>query len=392
MKYRYLSLLFFLFISVTQGQVNTEVHVFDIVKTEQGITLKNGKNISNNEGYDNQPSFYTEDQVIFSSARNGNTDILWYHLKDSQKRYISSTPSGGEYSPQRIPNSKDISAVRLDDDGLQRFYRYAFTSGTSKEILPNLKVAYPSWHDKNTLVASVIVNDSLHLMVFDLKKRSHNTVAKGVGRSIHTIPNTNLISFIQKIDGKNMVKSLDPESGELNTLLDIGTSEDITWLPNGSLLYSDGYTLYQFNPETNAKPSLFYRFTDENIVNITRLAVNISGTKLALVAEVSPEYLAQEQLEGYNNRDIDAFLKPFAKDVSVYRYPNQLSYQGIDEMRKRYLSYFERTPDLHCKILKRIVFKNTVIDHELVTRNGETVKAVAIYKMNGGKITSVTFL
>ncbi|TXD60388.1 steroid delta-isomerase [Polaribacter sp. IC066] len=111
-----------------------------------------------------------------------------------------------------------------------------------------------------------------------------------------------------------------------------------------------------------------------------------------LVAEASPEYLAQEQLDGYNKRDIDAFLKPYAKEVQVYRFPNTLEYEGIENMRNRYESYFENTPDLHCELIKRIVHKDQVIDHELVTANGKTRKAVAIYTMKNGKIASVTFL
>jgi hypothetical protein len=61
-------------------------------------------------------------------------------------------------------------------------------------------------------------------------------------------------------------------------------------------------------------------------------------------------------------------------------------------MRKGYENYFKNTPELHCKLIKRIVHKDQVIDHELVTANGRTFKAVAIYKMKNGKIASVTFL
>ena len=82
----------------------------------------------------------------------------------------------------------------------------------------------------------------------------------------------------------------------------------------------------------------------------------------------------------------------YAKNVKVYTYPNTLTYEGIDLMRKRYELFFKNTPDLHCKLLKRIVHGNQVIDHELITINGRQVNAVAIYTMKYGKIASVTFL
>ena len=76
----------------------------------------------------------------------------------------------------------------------------------------------------------------------------------------------------------------------------------------------------------------------------------------------------------------------------MFSYPNTLNYEGIEMMRKRYGPFFKNTPDLHCKVLERIVHGNQVIDHELVTINGRQVNAVAIYTMKGGKIVSVTFL
>lgn len=388
--------LTFLFICITTSifcQINTEIHVFDISKDGEKYVLENGENISNNEGYDSQPFFYDNTKVIFSSTRKGNTDIVFYDLNNTSHRFISDTPNGGEYSPQKIPNSNDISAVRLDNDGLQRFYKYNISYNTNTEIISDLKVAYPAWFDKNTLVTSVIVNDSLHLIVSDLKKKINTTVAKMVGRSVHRVPNSDLMSFISKENEKYwLLKSIDPKTHEVKTITSVGKTEDITWLPNGTLLISNGNSIYKFNPEKDKQPSLFFSFLDENINNISRMAINSDGTKIAFVAEVSPEYLAEEQLTGYNNRDIDAFLKPFAKNVKVYNFPNNLSYEGLEKMRENYAPFFKKTPDLHCKILKRIVFKNKVIDHELVTSNGRTFKAVAIYEMKNGKIISVTFM
>lgn len=375
------------------SQTNTEIHVFDIVLKDGKYQLKNGKNISNNKGYDSQPYFYDDTNVTFASERNGNTDIFIFDLNNNSKCFISNTDKGGEYSPQRVPNSKDISAVRLDNDGLQRFYKYDFKSGKNKEIIADLKVAYPNWFDKNTVVAVSIVKNSLELFICDLKKKTNISVAKNVGRSVHRIPNSELMSFISK-ENKDywLLKSINPKTKEIKTITSVGKSEDVTWLPNGTLLISRENSIYKFNPKKDKNPSLFFSFSDENINNISRIAVNKNGTKLALVAEVSPEYLAEEQLQAYNNRDIDAFLKPFSKNIKIYNYPNKLSYQGIDKMRKGYESFFKNTPDLHCKILKRIVFKDKVIDHELVTANGRTFKAVAIYTMKNGKIISVTFM
>jgi len=279
----------FLYISTTIfGQANTEVHVFDIVQKEGIYFLKNKVNISNNEGYDSQPFFYSDNEILFASSKNGNTEIILHHLVTGENRLKSNTKNGGEYSPQRIPNSDHISAVRLDNDGLQRFYKYDYTSKKGTALIPDLKVAYPNWFDQDMLLAVSIVNDSLELFICDLKKKTNTTIAKNAGRSVHRIPNTNLISFISKENKEYwLVKSLNIVTKEIKTITSIGLSEDVTWLPNGLLLISKGNTIYKFDPKKDKNPSIFFRFTDENINNISRIAVNSDGTKLALVAEVS---------------------------------------------------------------------------------------------------------
>ncbi len=61
-------------------------------------------------------------------------------------------------------------------------------------------------------------------------------------------------------------------------------------------------------------------------------------------------------------------------------------------MKFDYATFFESTPDLNCKVLNRIVIGNKVIDEEYITANGDNFSAVAIYEVENGKITKVTFI
>lgn len=108
----------------------------------------------------------------------------------------------------------------------------------------------------------------------------------------------------------------------------------------------------------------------------------------------TPEQLAQAQLEAYNNRDIDAFLAPYAEDVEIYRFPNQLDFKGKEKMRPIYTKMFNDLPDLYCKLVNRIVEGDTVIDHESVTLSKDKApfNAIAIYKIKEGKIAQVYFI
>jgi len=110
--------------------------------------------------------------------------------------------------------------------------------------------------------------------------------------------------------------------------------------------------------------------------------------------ETIAERLAQKQLDAYNNRDAEAFVLPYAENVKVYNFPDQLLYEGRDEMYGLYGRMFSRTPDLHCKLVNRIVMGNTVIDQEEVTIRKEEppMRAIAIYKIRDGKIAEVYFI
>ncbi|WP_347174006.1 hypothetical protein [Polaribacter uvawellassae] len=280
-------ILFFLFATTfAVAQTNTEVYLFKINNNKGNWSVGSGKNISNNPGYDSQPHFYSKNSVIFSSTRNKQTDIAEYNIKTGKIKFINSTPNGGEYSPQRIPKSKDISAVRLDTDGLQRFYKYNYKTGKDTEIIADLKVAYPMWYDKNTTINAVIVGEDLDLIKSELKSNRNTTIQKKVGRSVHHIPNTTFVSYINKDKEQWEVTMYNPKNGERRKIIEtVGNKEDVCWLPDGTLLIAVGNTIMKFNPATDSDWSIFHTFPINKFKNISRILVNSAGTQLALVSD-----------------------------------------------------------------------------------------------------------
>ncbi|MBN8666367.1 MAG: nuclear transport factor 2 family protein [Chitinophagales bacterium] len=116
----------------------------------------------------------------------------------------------------------------------------------------------------------------------------------------------------------------------------------------------------------------------------------ISGTLYAQ----DPVAPVQAQLDAYNKRDIEAFLKPYSDSVAVYFFPNRLLYKGKETMRKEYADMFTNTPDLHCTLKSRMILGNTIIDEESVifNKNSPPLHAAAIYKVEKGLIVAVYFV
>lgn len=129
-----------------------------------------------------------------------------------------------------------------------------------------------------------------------------------------------------------------------------------------------------------------------NLKDIDRIFINGLDIDPNTLLKATPEDLAQQQLNAYNLRKIDAFLKPYADDVEIYQYPDKLMYKGKDKMRQNYARMFENTPNLHCELLGRIVQGNIVIDKERVRFGEQIVEATAIYHVEDHKIKKVYFL
>lgn len=127
--------------------------------------------------------------------------------------------------------------------------------------------------------------------------------------------------------------------------------------------------------------------------------LNILGVQFFAVAQDTDSLmhlhtrLADQQLQAYNNRNIEAFLEPYSDSVKVYLFPNKLLYTGKEIMRREYGKMFKELPQLHCALLNRITIGNKVIDMELVRiRDGQMMNAVAIYTIRNGKIAEVLFI
>jgi hypothetical protein len=107
----------------------------------------------------------------------------------------------------------------------------------------------------------------------------------------------------------------------------------------------------------------------------------------------TPAAVVQRQLDAYNARDIDALLATYAPDARQYEHPAKLLASGHAEMRERMAVRFQE-PNLHARLLQRVVMGNVVIDHERVTRTfpegSGSVDMVAIYEVTDGRIQSAS--
>ena len=269
---------------IIYSQQDTEVYLFDYSNSKPLPMLTNPKNISNNPGYDNQPSFSKNGKFIyFSSTRNGQTDILRFDIKNDKKKWISQT-IGGEYSPQEI-SKNHLSAVRLDPDGKQLLYSYKISRNHSKVLVENKKIGYYAWINSKELLCFVL-GEPNSLQFINLKSNESILVDEIIGRSIHKIPNSELISYISKKRNLWSINSFNPTNKETSKIINtVEGSEDLTWTNNGAILMSDGYSLFSFQPGFDKDWKFVIDFKEFNLINISRISLDRGNNYIAIVAE-----------------------------------------------------------------------------------------------------------
>ena len=107
-----------------------------------------------------------------------------------------------------------------------------------------------------------------------------------------------------------------------------------------------------------------------------------------------PELFAQRQLDAYNARDLERFMKEYTETVEVYRMPDPSPViVGKSALAAHYRDNRFNLPELHAKLVNRMVFGNKVIDQELVLGvPGAPLEAAVIYEVTEQGISKVWFL
>lgn len=271
------------------AQEATEIYLFDLTEEDNKISISNPINISNHEGYDNQPSF-TEDGtgLLFSSFRDGQADISKYFIDENYRVWITDTKES-EFSPLPVPGKKKyFTCVRLNEDETQFVYKYAFKNKPPELFIPDLKVGYYLWFDAKTLI-SFVIGDIETLQVSSFKHKIRYPIRSNIGRSIHKIPataglGTNLISFISLSHEAPEIYSIDPFTSTSEYIADaLEGSRDLTWTAKGTMLMGKSNMIYQYRPGIDKEWIPITIESELEVDGISRIIISPDGSKLAVV-------------------------------------------------------------------------------------------------------------
>lgn len=110
--------------------------------------------------------------------------------------------------------------------------------------------------------------------------------------------------------------------------------------------------------------------------------------------DLGPEAVVQRQLDAYNARDLDTLVAVYAEDAELFEFPDQLLARGAAQIRERQAPRL-REPNLHARLVKRMVMGDTVVDQEVVTRSfpegAGTIEMICVYEVRNGRIARAWF-
>lgn len=269
------------------AQTGTEIYLFDINFKDGQIALSNPQNITKREGYDNQPSFHKTKPIIYFSSFNeeGRSDIKTYNYKTGKTKNFTTTHER-EYSPTLTPDGKFVSCILQRDNGAQDLVKYPIKGGNPIVLIKNILVGYHAWIDNTKLITFILNENGGELRYFDLDKGESKTIIEKVGRSLHKIPHTVVMSFIDKTsDEQWTINRFNPITEQTYPIANtLPSREDMCWTNNGLILMSDGDDLY-FMDAASGKTWEQINMNGISVVleGITRLAINPENNKLAVV-------------------------------------------------------------------------------------------------------------
>lgn len=107
--------------------------------------------------------------------------------------------------------------------------------------------------------------------------------------------------------------------------------------------------------------------------------------------KVTPIEIVNKRMQFYNDHNFEEFIKLYAKDVRIYTYPEKLLNQGVENIASIFKPKFVKKL-ISVEIVSQMFNGTHVINHEIVTENGQQTKYISIYEVKNGEIQSVRFV
>ncbi|MBK9152476.1 MAG: hypothetical protein IPM26_16520 [Saprospiraceae bacterium] len=272
------------------GQLpKTHLYLGELKFSGQAIQLKNLSylNTFNPEGYNNQPQFFSYNEVYFSAAADTQqyTDIYRINLSTKQLTRFTDTEKISEFSPTPVPASDELSVIRIETDGkTQTLWVYPKDgNNTGKRLMKDLdNPGYHCWLSSNE-VALFLVGEPHRLGIGNIITGKVKIIADNPGRCLKKNVDSHLV-FVDKSAKDWILKKYDAIQDKFSDICMMPEgSEDFEILSNGTYLSAKGNTLMAYDP---VKKSGWVEISDLSGTGVKKISrITASRDRIVFVAE-----------------------------------------------------------------------------------------------------------
>jgi ketosteroid isomerase-like protein len=339
------------------AQINdSEVWVGTLDMSGGRLAVSNLTNISKHPGYDNQPAFFPDGKLVFTSQiavldETGHAVRAVVH--DFANGTSTSVPGALGFSPTPAANG----SLMLLRDGHVVLHD---ASGKETLLTETKDAGYFTRFDEQTWV--LYMNDKQRrIVIYDPKTKALDTMALGAITAPFRIPGKRAVSFVAvepfpAPDGaaparKLFLRQLNLDDRHVTTLTSIPfpTSGSHVWTSRGTLLMASGHTIYEWNPGKPDDWRVATTFDDPELQGLTRIAISPRGDRIALVSTPRDETIIRDSRAASNDalaaHNAAAFVQTLKDDATLVAVSGKVI-QGRAARQQDIESRWKAQPDL----------------------------------------------
>jgi len=286
--------LFSLFISncCFSQMPETDIWVVDLIKKEGKYSFEKPLNFTNRRGYDNQPSFSSDDKEIYfvSNKDSNQTDVFVYNLKNKTTQLVCQSLES-EYSPTLTCDKKFLTCVTVLKDSSQKLLNYDIVSKLpAKEVSDRINnpdsVGYFTWLNKDTVLYYKLTNPH-SLRAWNIHTNKDVWICDNPTRAFKKYGNSSQFIYGLKKDSSSVeFRIYNPTMKESKIYASYPSlNEDFVWNDELGLIKSENADLLYYK-ESSKTWEVLFSFSQLGIKKITRFVFDTKNKRLAIVSNL----------------------------------------------------------------------------------------------------------
>ena len=272
----------------------TEIYVAGMVLDGGAVFFGAPTNVTNHQGYDNQPYFLPSGDAILYTSEGADyrMDAWKLDLTTGERTQLTNTPNNSEYSPKLMPDGSGISVIfEQENRGGQQVRRYLTGETEASDLMTDVSpVGYHAWGQGTRYLALFALGDPSTLRLVDREAGTVEIKHENIGRALYALPDGSGYTFTERLaDDRFQVLHLDIESGTVSLLFELpGANEHYALMANPdapmgvSFVSANDSKLYFRNSAADEWHEVA-DFAEQGINTITRLAVSPKLNRIAFV-------------------------------------------------------------------------------------------------------------